>query len=355
MLLMQKLILIFITTLILSQSIDEQNISVFLVLTLTLTSLDTYYNNRKFKIIYFILTIIFILINNLFIYYLPLFIFDTTNSSKKITIGFIMSYVILLISLTISLNTKVVIGSLSSLMLYVWYLLQDNRIYKQSTMILEDELNELQRKLYLQNQKIIDTQNNEVHLATLNERGRIAREIHDSVGHILTSSILQLGAINMINKDKVLNPLLSQLDESLNEGMMSIRDSIHDIHAQSFDLSYELNRLIESYSFCTVHLNYEISSNTPTKIKYTILSIVKEALNNTAKHSNASFIKVSLRELGGYYQLLIVDNGSLNLTDNKTSGIGLESIKERIEKINGITNFSIDNGFKIHISIPKEN
>ena len=45
-------------------------------------------------------------------------------------------------------------------------------------------------------------QDYEIYLATLKERNRIAREIHDNVGHMLTRSILQLGALSVINKDE---------------------------------------------------------------------------------------------------------------------------------------------------------
>ena len=83
-----------------------------------------------------------------------------------------------------------------------------------------------------------------------------------------------------------------------------------------------------------------------------IISIIKEALNNTSKHSNADLIKINLRQLGTHCQLTISDNGQQN---HKTShGIGLINMKDRIESLGGIININHNNGFKIHITIPKE-
>ena len=62
----------------------------------------------------------------------------------------------------------------------------------------------------------------DIHAATLKERNRIAREIHDHVGHMLSRSILQLGAILAINKDEKLDIPLRGLKDSLDTAMNNI-------------------------------------------------------------------------------------------------------------------------------------
>ncbi|MEG0686303.1 MAG: histidine kinase, partial [Erysipelotrichales bacterium] len=216
----------------------------------------------------------------------------------------------------------------------------------------KDEIERLLLELDNQKNQLIDAQDSEVEYAMLSERGRIAREIHDNVGHILSSSIIQVGALKTINEDQKINPLLDNLDTSLNQGMDAIRNSVHNIHAQSLNLEMELNNIIENYKFCPVKLSYNLKSNTDKKIKLNILTIVKEALNNTTKHSNATIVTMSIRELPNHYQLIINDNG--NQFKENDNGIGLVSIQERIESLKGITNINNEDGFKIHITIPKE-
>jgi signal transduction histidine kinase len=65
---------------------------------------------------------------------------------------------------------------------------------------LVDDAREMSLKLERQNADLIEKQDNELYLATLNERNRIARDIHDNVGHLLSSAILQSGALMTINK-----------------------------------------------------------------------------------------------------------------------------------------------------------
>ena len=134
--------------------------------------------------------------------------------------------------------------------------------------------------------------------------------------------------------------------------MNSIRESVHNLHAKSFDLKKEIENIIDNYLFCKVILNYDLSDTTPTKVKLAIVSIIKEALNNTSKHSNAKLIKIIVRELDQHIQVTINDNGTLKNTSSM--GIGLISMQDRIENLNGIINISTNDGFRIHITIPKE-
>ena len=75
----------------------------------------------------------------------------------------------------------------------------------------------------------------EIYLATLKERNRIARK-YDNVGHMLTRSILQLGALSVINKDESVGEAINDLSGTLNTAMTSIRSSVHDLHDDSIAL-----------------------------------------------------------------------------------------------------------------------
>ena len=86
-------------------------------------------------------------------------------------------------------------------------------------------------------------------MATLKERNRIARDIHDNVGHLLSRSILQIGAAIIINKNEELNLNLNLIKDTLNEAMNSIRNSVHDLHDDSIDLQIEIQKLINNFSF----------------------------------------------------------------------------------------------------------
>lgn len=221
---------------------------------------------------------------------------------------------------------------------------------------LQDE-ESYQRQTNRQRQdELLRKQNFEIHAATLAERNRIAREIHDHVGHMISRAILQLGAIMAINKEENLKPPLGALKDSLDTAMNNIRESVHDIKDEALDLEYMIKDTFKDFDKLSIELDYDMSKNTSKDLKYCFVAIVKEALTNTVKHSDATIVKIVLREHPALYQLLIEDNGKVAESKKiDKTGIGLENMRERVSAFNGNILFRKDNGFKIFISIPKEN
>lgn len=253
---------------------------------------------------------------------------------------------------------------------------------KQEMFRLKDTSRELEIMIDEKQKNYILQQDSEIRVATLRERNRIAREIHDNVGHTLTRAILMLGAVNATNTEDNLKEPLTVLKDTLTDAMNNIRESVHDLHDESIDLKENINVIIKEYNFCPVILDYDMSDNVKREVKYAFLSIIKEAMSNTAKHSNATKIEILVREHPGIYQLMITDNGSdmnaegdrnddgnRNARENdgairneknhdgndgairNDSGIGLENMKERVQALNGTINISQKDGFRIFVSV----
>lgn len=223
--------------------------------------------------------------------------------------------------------------------------------------IKESRDNSVEKEMILKrnNEQLLENQNNQIYIATLKERNRIAREIHDNAGHMLSRSILQTGALLTVCKDETLKPHLEALKDTLNASMDSIRSSVHDLHDESVDLKEALTSLINHFTFCPVAFSCEISRNIPRDVKYCILAITKEALNNIIKHSNATRAFVTVKEHPGFYQLLIEDNGTTAIEplSEKNTGIGLANMKDRVNGVHGIIHISTEAGFRIFMSVPK--
>ncbi|MCL2372754.1 MAG: histidine kinase [Defluviitaleaceae bacterium] len=183
-------------------------------------------------------------------------------------------------------------------------------------------------------------------IATLEERTRIARDIHDNVGHGLTRSILLLGAITAANK----SPELETLQSTLKESMETIRRAVHNMKDEGVDLKRSLQRLAQD-SGLEYRLDYQLPENLPGGIKFNFEAVTKEAIANTMRHSNATKIEITAQEHPAFYQLLIRDNGS-NGGKGKP-GRGLINITERTSEMGGSCNFDSHDGFKIFISVPK--
>ncbi len=203
------------------------------------------------------------------------------------------------------------------------------------------------------NQALLEKQDYEIYTATLRERNRIAREIHDNVGHMLTRSILLTGAARTVSKEDALAPILEQLEQTLNTAMTNVRSSVHDLHDESVNLKDALESLTGAFSFCPVYLEYDMGYEVPKTVKYCLIAITKEALNNVMRHSNAERVHVTLREHPALYQLVIEDNGTKKAPVTETTGLGLQNMKDRITALNGMIQIQDEKGFRIFITIPK--
>ncbi len=203
--------------------------------------------------------------------------------------------------------------------------------------------------------RILKEQDNEINVAILAERNRIAREIHDNVGHLLSSSILQLGALMTVNRDENTNEMLGALKDTLSEGMNSVRSSVHNLRNESIDLKSQLDRIIDGYTFCEIELSYDVSEDLDANLKYAVIAIIKECLTNTSKHSDATKVKISVYEHPRLLQLVVSDNGSKVIDNKITSGMGIENIKQRVKALGGTLNIGTSNGFSVFASFVLKN
>jgi len=208
------------------------------------------------------------------------------------------------------------------------------------------------------NHQLIEKQNAQIYNATLKERNRIAREIHDNVGHMITRSILQVGAIGVINTDEKLKAPISDLKSTLDTAMDSMRKSVHDLYDESVDLRQALAKLKPTDSAFAFSLEYDCEDNLPRDVKYAFIAIAKEAVNNAVKHSNGDEIRIIVREHPAFYQLEIMDNGTSaderRISGETGDGIGIKNIKERVAVIGGTMRIKADDGFMIFVTLMKK-
>jgi len=239
--------------------------------------------------------------------------------------------------------------------------------YKLSLLVLQfnktrDDSTEHAILLESRNKSLLEKQDYEIYNATLKERNRIAREIHDNVGHLLSRSILLTGALKAVNKDDNCKEPLDNLHEALDQAMTSIRESVHNLHDDSVNLKESVETVVNNFNFCNINLSYDMGTDLPRDIKFSFISIVKEGLNNIYKHSNATNVDILLREHPAMYQLVIKDNGttakymdtSIYTQDTQNiPGIGISNIFSRVSLMNGTLKIHTNNGFCIFITIPK--
>ncbi len=229
--------------------------------------------------------------------------------------------------------------------------LRNNELIK-----MRDNDTELELKLRGKNKELLQKQDYEINLATLKERNRIAREIHDNVGHLLSRAILQSGALLAIT-DKEKLPVqydqVSALKETLGLAMDSIRESVHGLRDDSINLHNAVKEAADVMKGrFKVVTELDFSEKMPAEVKLCFISVIKEALSNSAKHSSGDEIHIIIREHPALFQLYVTDNGTA-VRINQNGGMGLNNMRERAEALGGIFRTDTSNGFRIFISVKR--
>ncbi len=227
---------------------------------------------------------------------------------------------------------------------------EDSEKDKKKIIFLRDSSKEKEMGLEEENRLLEKNRDMMVKNATLSERNRIAREIHDNVGHMLTRSILQLGALQVINKDDNVGTGLASLKETLDNAMNSIRNSVHDLHDESVDINGALNEILADVSGFSTKLDMDVEGPVPREIKYAFIAITREAVSNSMRHCNGDEITVSVREHPGYWRLEVSDNGKGFGRIERGKGIGLENMEERARAIGALLRIDDSKGFKVIVT-----
>lgn len=306
--------------------------------------LDLVFDKRykRYRYILYALFIALIFYDNMFLFYFPLIFYNMYFDFKFNSLFFLTLLLI---------DFSPIIFILSILSLYF-----SDSAHRIENIIIEnrnvrDSLKEDALYLKKYNEQLkIDKEKN-IHIAILTERNRIAREIHDSIGHAISSSILQVKALKIIGGSN-LEKQIDLLQDTLTNGMNEIRKSLQGLRDESLDLKGKIEILIDEIPNLNVELIYTMENDLDYNLKFDILSIVKEAITNTLKHSNATKLNISLFSQPKFYSIIFEDNGNkIPLFESK--GIGLDYMNETANKYNGLFNYKFENGFKIHLTLMK--
>ena len=204
-----------------------------------------------------------------------------------------------------------------------------------------DELQERALALEARNRDLADRQDYEVELATLAERARIAREIHDNVGHQLTRASLQTEALRVVHANEPgIAADFADVKRTVDEALQLVRTSVHALNDNAANLSVQLERIVEgARSDGGPQIELEVlTEHAPANIANCFAAILREALSNTMRHARAQNVTVRCMEHPSFYQLIVTDDGAgatpVN-SRNAAEGMGLGSMRERVEALGG--------------------
>ena len=287
------------------------------------------------------------------------FLFFTTNyyviSDYLVTVSF-DSYLYpytaqaanLLRSVSALLSTLVLIIFL----LYILFLIQDQILESTQMQKMNRELQDLNHQL----EEMADVREK---MGETKERNRLAREIHDTLGHTLTGLSTGLEAAKaLLQADPGL--ALKQLDRLstvAKEGLRDVRRSVNKLrpdalenHSLAEALKQMIDRFVESTGVEVVFVCHLASLQFQADEEETIYRIVQESMTNSVRHGNAAKIYVSFGKDEDSLIIIIEDNGS-GCADIQ-EGFGLHHMKERVALLKGNVRFYGKQGFEVLVELP---
>jgi signal transduction histidine kinase len=212
------------------------------------------------------------------------------------------------------------------------------------------------------NQLLRDHASEVEELAATRERNRLAREIHDGLGHYLTVVNVQIGAARTIldqDRQRALEHL-SKAQALTQEGLAEVRHSVATLRAsptESRPLPQALAKLVEQWKAAGLSTKLSVSGTVRPLSPQTNLTLYRsaqEALTNVAKHAHARNVEVNLDYNDRLKtQLSIKDDGIGSA--NSEGGFGLLGVRERVQLLDGSVRVHTEsgNGFTLDVEIPE--
>lgn len=202
-------------------------------------------------------------------------------------------------------------------------------------------------------------------LAQTRERNRLARELHDTLAHTLSSVAVQLEAVKVlfdedpVEAKRVLYRSLENTRNGLNETRRALKD-LRTSEVENFGLSQSLRNLLINGS---IRSGFAYTENLqdnlnllPSEISHFIYRTIQEAVENTVKHANAKHVDLDVKLVDNNFYLRYIDDGQGFLPDalSDVRHYGLKGMRERIELLGGIFDIQSSPGQGTTITIETE-
>lgn len=328
-----------------------------------LRRLNLNYNVKLFS--YILEPMLILYISHLYSGFCYIIIFSTIidaciNLKKEIYPYAVFTGVILiyLIKNTYSIELVLMICMFYITLLLILLQLQKELAIMEDTDILYDKIRKYAYELERARARLIDYSNQVEKVAQLEERNRISRELHDSIGHSLTGVLMQVDAciqIMNVNREKGMQ-LLESIYKNINNSIETVRQTVQKLRPIGYRTNLEALRELISKFKTDTGVNIELQINGEALGSYpaaetVIYHNVQEAITNSVRHSRCKNIDIMLSYSEQYIEVFISDDGAG--TSDLKKGFGIKGIEERVNLIGGTVSFSWNKGFHIHMTIPK--
>jgi signal transduction histidine kinase len=195
-------------------------------------------------------------------------------------------------------------------------------------------------------------------LSAVQERNRIAREIHDSLGHVLTSLNIQLQTVAKLwQRDPAqAQSFLMQAKRLGETAIKEVRQSVHTLRAyQEPSLNVAIETLAEDFrqgTGITVVTDINLDRDLAPQTSKALYRLIQEALTNICKYAQATTVHIQIHTTPEFICLTVADNGQgFKVDSSLTGGFGLRGMQERVEALSGEFQLKTEPGCGCQITV----
>ncbi|HJR63701.1 MAG TPA: sensor histidine kinase [Gemmatimonadaceae bacterium] len=187
-------------------------------------------------------------------------------------------------------------------------------------------------------------------LAAVAERERIARDLHDVLGHTLSVIILKAElASKLAGRDPLRAATeIREVERISREALAQVRGAVHGYRARS--LRAELTSAHDALRTAGIEVATDVTPVRLAPIRESALALaLREGVTNVLRHANATSVSLSIAQTNGACRLEVVDNGG---GGSAADGAGLRGMRERIESLGGSVSRTSSGGTRLTVTIP---
>jgi two-component system sensor histidine kinase DesK len=214
----------------------------------------------------------------------------------------------------------------------------------------------MDQDLKLSREKLLRKQEEVEHLATLAERERISRDLHDLLGHTLSVITLKAElAGKLLDRDIAASRKeIADIEATARQTLSEVRSAVSGY--RSAGLKHELQVARAALQAAQVELNAELDAGDLPAAAENVLSLaIREAVTNILRHAQASQCRIRLVRTDRQVRLQVSDNGeNLPTATPLRRGNGLNGMEERIAAVGGSMQITIQRGLTLDLSLPLE-
>ena len=258
-------------------------------------------------------------------------------------------------------STKAVLLALKNsfyslnIIIFVFYLvvlLKSKHEEKERIRLLNEKLEEANQRLRAYAIEVAQ-------MAETRERNRLAREIHDTLGHALTGIAAGLDACLMTLEiaPDLTKKQLNKIRDTAKKGITDVRRSVKKLRPDDLERLPFQEALLEMTKDYSASSGMEITVDIfswSDKLRQdqedVIYRVLQESITNANRHGHATKVKITIGGNEKYLLILIADNGQG--CENVKQGFGLKHMRERLELLHGSIHYWNDSGFIVEAMIP---